>query len=416
MASVGDSSSLLQTSNPTFLPIVIPPSLALLYSASVQIFRACWHDASWTAHARSIVFRAALVGAAAVSSAGIRSTCAKRQGHQQIRTIGGTIISAVASGWLIRRTRQIYIQGPRAKLAEGSLAGRVVLITGSNTGIGYETAKQLYGAGATIILGCRSKARAMEATCNIMGSPSCESPDRNRLVFLKLDVSNLSSVRLAVQTFKDMNLPLHTLVLNAGIMMSERRESIDGFELMMACNHLGHFLLTNLLIPLLRAADDGRVVVLTSSTYTLTKPDGIDLGDLQCQRRKYSMFGQYAQTKLANILFVKELARRERKQSASSPVKAYAVHPGLVRTDVVRNMPWYLYYPNSWFGFAVAALQKTPEAGAWTSIWCATSAELAAESGCYYVNSRREHVEDVASNDEEALQLWELSEKLVGLQ
>ena len=140
------------------------------------------------------------------------------------------------------------------------------------------------------------------------------------------------------------------------------------------------------------------------------------------------MFGQYAQTKLANILFVKELARREEKlrravtaveavdadnaneddatsttTSTTAVVKAYAVHPGLVRTDVVRNMPWYLYYPNAVFGFAVAALQKTPEAGAWTTVFCATSADVLDESGSYYVNSRREAVEDFA-NDEEVSQ------------
>ena len=91
------------------------------------------------------------------------------------------------------------------------------------------------------------------------------------------------------------------------------------------------------------------------------------------------------------------------KSTTAAIVKAYAVHPGLVRTDVVRNMPWYLYYPNTIFGFAVAALQKTPEAGAWTTVFCATSADVLDESGSYYVNSRREAVEDFA-NDEEVSQ------------
>mmetsp|Transcript_17396 Transcript_17396/g.38474 ORF Transcript_17396/g.38474 Transcript_17396/m.38474 type:complete len:423 (+) Transcript_17396:138-1406(+) len=408
-------SSFLSSPLVPLLPI-IPPSLALSYSASVQAFQACWHDSSWTAHARSVVGRAALVAVAAVSSVGIRSGKGRGLHTGNLFAVGGSIVSAVISAWLVKRTRQIYIQGPRAELAEGSPDGRVVLITGCNTGIGYETAKQLYDAGATIVLGCRSKSRAMEAMYSIIESTSCMKPDRKRLIFLQIDVSDLSSVRLAAKTFKDMSLPLHTLVLNAGIMMSEQRESVDGFELMMACNHLGHFLLTSLLMPLLQAADDARVIVLTSSTYTLAKPGGIDLNDMQCRKRKYTMFSQYAQTKLANILFVKELARREQKRFATSEVKAYAVHPGLVRTDVVRNMPWYLYYPNIIFGFAVATLQKTSEAGAWTSVWCATSAELGTESGNYYANSRQEKVDDVANDDVAASRLWELSEKLVGVQ
>lgn len=383
----------------SLLPIILPPSLALLYSSSVQVFQACWHDADWMTHARSIFGRAALVGAAAMSSAAIQSVKRPAHHHRQQLTIGGTIISALSSSWLIRRTRQIFVQGPRTELPKGCLDGRVVLITGGNAGIGYETAKQLFEAGATVVLGCRSKDRANEAIDKILATSRVQ-PDAKRLIFLHIDVSDLSSVRSAAERFKDMSLPLHTLILNAGIMMSKRRESVDGFELMMACNHLGQFLLTNLLLPTLQAAEDARVIVLTSSTYTLAKPGGIDLNDLQCEKRKYTMFSQYAQTKLANILFVKELTRRERQRSASNFVKSFAVHPGLVRTDVVRNMPWYLYYPNIIFGFAVAALQKTPEAGAWTSVWCATSTELVRESGKYYANSRQEDVESVAIDNE----------------
>jgi NAD(P)-dependent dehydrogenase (short-subunit alcohol dehydrogenase family) len=156
-----------------------------------------------------------------------------------------------------------------------------------------------------------------------------------------------------------------------------------------------------------------RIVVLTSSTYALAASQGgIDLDDLQCHNKRYTMFGQYAQSKLANILFVRELARREEERR----VRAFAVHPGLVRTDVVRNMPWYLRYPNAVFGFAVAAFQKTPAAGAWTTVYCATSDDVLNDpSGSYYANSRRMAVEDFANDGEAALKLWQLSEELVGL-
>ena len=305
-------------------------------------------------------------------------------------------------------------------------------ITGANTGVGYATARQLYEAGATVVLGCRSEGKAREAMNRIRTSAAfsdgAAADDDNdgtndeRLIFVQIDVSDLESVRRAAKHFQSLSLPLHTLILNAGVVMADRRESVDGHELTLAANHLGHFLLANLLLPSMRTVDDPRVVVLTSSMHQLASP-GLDWEDLQCRHRRYAMFGQYAQTKLANILFVKELARREErlrqaavkadandddddddgKSTTAATVKAYAVHPGLVRTDVVRNMPWYLYYPNTIFGFAVAAFQKTPAAGAWTTVFCATSADVLDESGSYYVNSRREAVEEFANDVEVSL-------------
>jgi NAD(P)-dependent dehydrogenase (short-subunit alcohol dehydrogenase family) len=172
-------------------------------------------------------------------------------------------------------------------------------------------------------------------------------------------------------------------------MLGNHQTSVDGYELTMASNHLGHFLLTQLLIPFLRRSKDPRIIQVTSSTYVLANK-GIDLEDLFCTRgrRKYTLFGQYAQSKLANILFSLEFHRRELQHPHTHPhIAIFNVHPGLVRTDVVRNMPWYLKYPNTVFGFVLALLQKTPEAGAYTSTYCATSPGLQEKSGCYFVNS-----------------------------
>ena len=370
-----------------------------------------------------------------------------------ISTGAATAVTTAISAYLIRRTRRLLVQGPRRTTLSGqSLRGRVVLVTGANGGIGYETARQLHEAGATVVLGCRSEERARGAMGRILASSDTADDDddddgssdgkngsKGRLIFLPLDVSSIESVRRAADLLQTSILPslpgrrrsrprLDVLVLNAGVMMSERRESVDGHEMMMAANHLGHFLLANLLLPSMRReAVDGddddehgpaRIVVLTSSTYSLAASQGgIDLDDLQCCRKKYTMFGQYAQSKLANILFVRELARREEEvKEEERRVRAFGVHPGLVRTDVVRNMPWYLRYPNAVFGFAVAALQKTPAAGAWTTVYCATSDDVLDDpSGSYYANSRRVAVEDFASDGEAALELWRLSEKLVGL-
>ena len=134
---------------------------------------------------------------------------------------------------------------------------------------------------------------------------------RNILFFLEYDVSDFDSVWQFVKLFEDLNLSLHGLIKNAGIMMWTRRENKDGLELTMCANHLGHFLLTNLLLPKLQQSN-GRVVVVTSSTYAIAS-NGIDLDDLNCERRQYTMFSQYAQSKLANILFGKELSRRDKQ-------------------------------------------------------------------------------------------------------
>ena len=488
-AAAASSASPTWHSPPRLLPL-LPLSLALLYSASVHAFQAAWHDVAWSdrERCRSIAGRAgvllgaaAAVGAAAAlgggrspasASASAAAACGRSTSSLSslsslsVGTAATTLAAALttaASAHLIHRTRQRHVQGPHrtgaGALPPRSLGGRVYLVTGANAGVGYETARQLHEAGATVVLGCRSEGRAREAMGRIRRSASssgCDASDAERgddgddndgdndndgrrLLFVRIDVSDLVSVREAARRFQSLSLPLHGLVLNAGIMMADRRESVDGHELTLAANHLGHFLLTNLLLPSMRTVDDPRVVALTSSTYRLAAP-GIALDDLQCRQRPYTMFGQYAQTKLANILFVKELARREEqlrleavvekaeavasdavandanddaKSTGTATVKAYAVHPGLVRTDVVRNMPWYLYYPNTIFGFAVAALQKTPEAGAWTTVFCATSADVLDESGSYYVNSRREPVEDFA-DDDKVSSSWDVCERRCG--
>jgi NAD(P)-dependent dehydrogenase (short-subunit alcohol dehydrogenase family) len=206
--------------------------------------------------------------------------------------------------------------------------------------------------------------------------------------------------------------------------------------------HFGHFLLTNLLLPKLRQTAweekyPSKVITLSSSLNALARRRskqsgldkvefGIDLNDIQCQMKRYALFDQYAQSKLANILFSRELGRREKLRARKSrhpqsstanngahdtnlfcPIQSYSLHPGLVRTNVVRDMPWYLYYPNAIFAFFLAVLQKTPRSGAYTSVFCAVVDDFSLfeeESGlspyCYYVNSEICDVSDAASVDE----------------
>lgn len=316
------------------------------------------------------------------------------------------------------RIRIIYVNGPKPKVS-GSLTNRVVMVTGANAGIGRETARQLVSAGATVIMACRNENRAMEAMEEIFRSTISKNSGedvRKRLIFLHLDVSDMTSVRKAVQTFKDMKLPLHVLINNAGVIMGTRKTNLKGWEMTMAANHLGHFLLTNLLLPVLQQEEDARVIILTSSFYTISKK-GINLSDLNCENTKYNMFYRYSQSKLANILMGMELMRREKKrvQDDQNDVKVHMVHPGLVRTDVVKDMPWYLQYPNKMFGFILQTLQKNPEAGAYTSVFCATDKSLQGKSGEYYVNSKTTGLIRCAKDLEAAKGLWEISSKLVEL-
>ena len=140
---------------------------------------------------------------------------------------------------------------------------------------------------------------------------------------------------------------------------------------------------------------------------------GIDLQDLQCNNKPYRLFEQYAQSKLANILFARELHKRE--QLSHGLIQSYALHPGLVRTNVTRNMPWYLYYPNLVFSLFVMMLQKSPESGAYTTVHCVVSDDDVIDDSCYYVNSQKQPLEKLALNDNDARKLWKLSCQLVSL-
>lgn len=402
--------------------VLVPLSLALLYAIAVQAFLAVWHECSWTFHISSLTLRLTFM----IVALGISISTTDETLDTQLYTfIPVSILSIITSVVLIHRTRKLGITGPKPCIPNHLVKGRVFFITGANAGIGKETARQLLMAGATVVMACRSEERAREAMEDILldlktkegGSEhdltALKSPV-DRLLFLKCDVSNYDSVRDAVKTFEAMNMPLHVLINNAGIMMGTRTTNNVGHELTMSANHLGHFLLTNLLLPKLQKEKDARVVVLTSSTYALAR-NGIDLDDLNCEKRNYTMFSQYAQSKLANIMFGKELAKREKIRSKDNPVKVFMVHPGLVRTDVVRNMPWYLKYPNMVFSVVLMTLQKTPEAGAYTSVYTSASELSSDDSGQYFSNSRAMETNAHTKDEQKSKDLWDLSCKLVGL-
>lgn len=204
------------------------------------------------------------------------------------------------------------------------MAGRAVVITGANSGIGLETARYLVRANATVIMACRNRDKALRAIGDIRATTST-----GELVPVDLDLGSLASVRSAADRLRETFGRIDVLINNAGVMALDRGVTEDGFETHFGINHLGHFAFTNSLIPLLEKADSGRVVTVSSMGH---RPGRLDLDDPMYDRRRYSRWGAYFQSKLANLLFTRELDRRLR--ATNSSVAAVAAHPGTARTEL----------------------------------------------------------------------------------
>lgn len=210
----------------------------------------------------------------------------------------------------------------------GGQHGRTAVITGANTGIGFETAKALAAHGATTVLACRDARKAQDAAARITAA----APEADVRV-VALDLGSLDSVRKAAEEIGAAHERIDLLVNNAGVMMPPYGTTADGFELQIGVNHLGHYALTGLLLPRMLGVPGSRVVTVSSNGH---KAGRINFDDLQSQRRYRRMAG-YAQSKLANLLFTYELARR--LAAAGAPTVALAAHPGSTTSDLIRHMP-----------------------------------------------------------------------------
>jgi len=278
--------------------------------------------------------------------------------------------------------------------------GRTVLITGGNTGIGKETAVALAGAGAEVVFTTRDATKGASALAEIR-----ERSGNDSVTVMELDLARLASVREFVSTFASSHDHLDVLVNNAGLMLSSRRETVDGYEMTFQVNHLGPFLLTTSLRDALVAGDDARVVNVASAAHSSARR-GLDFDDLQ-STQKYRSFSVYGKSKLANILFTRELARRW----DDIGVTANAVHPGFVAsrfgrdgdTGRLTNFVFPLLRP-----FAL-----TPTQGAQTQVYVASAPELAGITGGYWVKSAPATPSAAAQDDAAAARLWEVSESLV---
>lgn len=293
-----------------------------------------------------------------------------------------------------------YFQGPRCQSSK-SLEGKTVVITGANTGIGKEAAVDLAARGARVIIGCRNLEKGTEALKEI------QDRSGNRNVFLeKLDLASLESVRTFADKILNSEPRVDILINNAGVMACPYQKTQDGFEMQFGVNHLGHFLLTLLLLDRLKSSQPSRIINVSSSAHRMGTGK-IKFDDIH-HEKSYSSWGAYFDSKLANVLFTRELS----KHLEGTHVTANSLHPGAVTTELQRHsiLSSPIMYPLRWYMF------KTAEQGAQTSIYCAVAEEMEGVSGKYLRDCHIVEESKGAQDDAAAKKLWEVSLQLVGLE
>lgn len=289
-------------------------------------------------------------------------------------------------------------RGQTGQFTLPSQEGRTAIVTGANAGIGLWTAIGLAKAGADVIMVCRDPHRGEDAR-SLVAKAGKKKPG-----LIIADFASLKSVHDAAGRILDRHQQIHILVNNAGLFSRKGELSADGYEMTIAVNHLAPFLLTNTLLPALESAGQpmrhARIVTVASEAANRAS---IDVGDLMSSRR-YGMMAAYSQSKLANILFTKELARR----LPPRPVSANCLHPGVVATGIGNK--------GGVFGFGWSMLKPallSPEKGAANSLYVATSPAIEGVSGAYFVKQRPARPNPVADDPVVARRLWTESEKLV---
>jgi NAD(P)-dependent dehydrogenase (short-subunit alcohol dehydrogenase family) len=286
------------------------------------------------------------------------------------------------------------------------LHGSTAVVTGASTGLGLETARALAAAGAHVVLAARDTNKGAAALATIRnGVPNASVEPA------VVDLGSLASVRAFADDLRQRITSVDILVNNAGVMYTPFERTSDGFEMQFGTNHVGHFLLTNLLVPALLAGSSARVVNLSSGGH---RSSDIIWDDPNYEHRPYDKFEAYGQSKTANILFTVELDRR----LSSRGVRAYAVHPGMIATELGRHMTRddmkeLRARASSAPGGGLPPLKSIP-AGAATSVWAATAPELAGIGGVYLADCHVAEASDYAVDPAGAARLWALSEDLVG--
>jgi NAD(P)-dependent dehydrogenase (short-subunit alcohol dehydrogenase family) len=276
------------------------------------------------------------------------------------------------------------------------MEGKICMITGANSGIGKATALALAEMGVTIVMVCRNKERGESAQQDII-----EKTGNKNINLLICDLSSQEQIRNLVLEFKQKYQGLHVLINNAGIVLSKRQLSVDGIEMNIAVNYLAPFLLTNLLIDILKKSAPSRIINVSSGVHKMAS---MDFDDLQGENKKYGAFKNYGVPKLAITLFTYELSRKLERTG----VTVNTVHPGVVRSNLGRDLPAISR------GFQKTFF-KSPRKGAATSIHLASSPDVEGITGKYFVKKQPKKSSDESYNEEYAQKLWEISAEMTNL-
>ncbi|XP_038142684.1 retinol dehydrogenase 12 [Cyprinodon tularosa] len=278
------------------------------------------------------------------------------------------------------------------------LEGKTAIVTGANTGIGKETAKDLAARGARVVLACRDTAKGEQAASDIM-----REVNGAKVVVRQLDLADTKSICLFAETIYNTEKTLNYLINNAGVAICPYAKTVDGYEMQFGVNHLGHFFLTFLLLDLLKHSVPSRVINVSSTVHAMGKIQFDDLnGD-----KDYHPVRAYAQSKLANVLFTRELAKR----TEALGVMAFSVDPGIVNTEITRHIWRPLVDIAKIFSFLI----MTPAEGASTTIYCIITPENEMLTGGFYKNCSRADPCRAGEDDGTALKLWAVSCRLLGI-
>jgi len=272
------------------------------------------------------------------------------------------------------------------------MQNKVVLITGANTGIGFFTALELARQGAHIVMACRTEARANAARDQIRLATG-----NHRVETVALDLGDFQSIQACADRLLARDLPIHCLINNAG-MAGARGITASGFELAFGTNHMGHFALTQALLPRIQESAPARIVTVASRAHRYV--NHLRFEDLTVRTRSWLTIREYAVSKLANILFSQELGRRLQ----GSGVNTYALHPGVIASEIWRHAPQFIVKLR-------ARSMITPEEGAKTTLYCASSNAVADQTGLYYDQCQVRQPSALASNQTLAEELWRYSER-----
>jgi NAD(P)-dependent dehydrogenase (short-subunit alcohol dehydrogenase family) len=270
------------------------------------------------------------------------------------------------------------------------LSGRTFLVTGGNTGIGRAAARDFAQRGGRVFIAGRSREKGQAAVASIAAETGNDA-----VTFLHLDLADLASVRRCAKEFLARGEPLHVLLNNAGV-AGQRGLTKDGFEMTFGVNHLGHFALTTALLDCLAASAPARVVTVSSDSHY--QAPGVDFDALRRPTRGITGLREYAVSKLCNVLFSQELAHRV----ADRGITTYALHPGVIASDIWRKVPWPVRP-------MIKRRMLSPEDGARTSVYCATSPDVATDTGLFYDDCQLREPSRHATPDLAAA-LWKHSE------